>query len=201
MFVPSKWEMPKERHFSFMEKYGFATVVSADFNATHIPLLLDKANNQLIGHVARANPHWRQFDNEKTLAFFHGPHAYIAPNWYQDGPNVPTWNYAALHVKGTAQLLSPERTLDAVNHLVGKYQPALLQSGSVMTPEYAAKLSKGIVGFTIDIESIEAKEKLGQHRKLEDQQGVTEGLAASQHPDNKALLAYMRSIGVGLGIN
>ena len=57
---------------------------------THLPLLLDRArgaSGALLGHVARANPHWRQLEAQPgVLAVFHGPHAYVSPSWYAAAP-------------------------------------------------------------------------------------------------------------------
>jgi predicted FMN-binding regulatory protein PaiB len=37
----------------------------------------------LIGHVARANPIWTMFaDEREVLALFQGAHAYVSRHWY-----------------------------------------------------------------------------------------------------------------------
>ena len=90
-----------------MRAHPFATLVSvadgAPF-ATHVPLLLDAERGPLgtlVGHVAAPNPHSAAFDERaQALAIFHGPHAYVSPRWYASGPNVPTWNYVAVHAIG-----------------------------------------------------------------------------------------------------
>ena len=65
--------------------------------------------------MARANPQWQVFANHpEVLAIFHGPHTYITPTWYAS-PDVPTWNYAVVHVKGRVQLKESASEL-ATNH-------------------------------------------------------------------------------------
>ena len=87
---------------SFIERYGFATLISGsagELVASHIPIMLLRSGERLslIGHVARANAQWKQFDGgADALAIFHGPHSYVSPTWYATSPAVPTWNYAAV---------------------------------------------------------------------------------------------------------
>jgi transcriptional regulator len=51
----------------------------------------------------RANGQWKAIRAEReVLCIFHGPHAYISPQWYVQQHTVPTWNYAAVHVYGNA---------------------------------------------------------------------------------------------------
>ena len=70
---------------------------------TALPLLYDPNSHSLIGHVARANPHWRTA-GAASVAIFAGPHAYISPGFYatkqETGKVVPTWNYDVLAVHG-----------------------------------------------------------------------------------------------------
>ncbi len=72
--------------FAFVEAHSFALLVStrdgAPF-ASHLPLLLDRAagpHGTLVGHMARANPQWRDLDGQPVLAVFSGPHAYVSPS-------------------------------------------------------------------------------------------------------------------------
>ncbi len=72
-----------------------------ELTADHVPLLFDDsagAGGVLRGHVARANPVWRDVANgSPALAIFQGPDHYITPSWYpgkaEHGKVVPTWNY------------------------------------------------------------------------------------------------------------
>ena len=84
---------------AFMRRHSFATVVTHDGSApfaTHMPVLHHEeagTHGTLITHMARANPQWRHFaDGREVMVIFHGPHAYISPNWYESRPMVPTWN-------------------------------------------------------------------------------------------------------------
>ena len=120
-------------------------------------------------------------------------------SWYATGPAVPTWNYAAVHVSGQATLLDDVQTFQAVQALVNQYEPALLNNEALMPADYQHKLATAIVGFKIEIQQIEGKLKLGQHKSVADQQGTVTGLQSSKHSDSSALLAYMQQTGIGVG--
>jgi transcriptional regulator len=203
MHVPEKWRLNDETDvFDFIDNYAFATLVSPSLQSSHLPLMLDRVNRCLIGHFARNNPHWRELAENTTqqhLVIFNGPHGYISPTWYANKPAVPTWNYAAVHVKGIAEILSGEETMQALDSLMQKYEPALLVKRDVVSADYQEKLSKGIVGFKISLDVIDAKAKLGQHRSTADQQGVTLALGNSAASDHQALLLFMQQLNLGLG--
>ena len=203
MHVPEKWRLDKQSDiYAFIEKYSFATLVSPSLQSSHLPLMLDSDKQYLIGHFARSNPHWREFvedTNKQHLVIFNGPHGYISPTWYANKPAVPTWNYAVVHIKGSAEILSAVETAKALDLLMAKYEPALLDTREVVTPEYQEKLAHGIVGFKISMDVIDAKAKLGQHRTKADQQGVTAALSKSSSPDHQALVNYMQALKLGVG--
>ena len=103
MYVPSHFaESDPATLHDFIERYSFGLLVSqvdAVPFATHLPFLLDRTagpHGMLIGHMARANPHWESLRDQTALAVFSGPHAYISPTWYAAANVVPTWNYTAV---------------------------------------------------------------------------------------------------------
>jgi transcriptional regulator len=203
VFIPKNMLMCNlsEKH-AFIKQFSFALLLSDDLQVTHLPMTLvteEGGFGVLYAHMARANPHWRTLDKQKVKVVFNGPHAYISPNWYATGPAVPTWNYAAVHVSGQASLLDDVQTLEAVEALVNQYEPALLNNQALMPTDYQHKLLTAIVGFKIEIQQIEGKHKLGQHKSVADQQGTVTGLQGSKHSDSSALLAYMQQTGIGLG--
>ena len=203
MFIPAKMQMQALKdQYNFFRQFGFALLLSDELQVTHVPMTLVTEEGELgvlYAHMARANPHWKSLDQQKVKVVFNGPHSYISPSWYANGPAVPTWNYAAVHVTGRAILLDDAQTISAVHHLVRQYEPALLDNEALMPANYQHKLAKAIVGFKIEIQQIEGKQKLGQHKSIADQQGTAAGLARSKHSDAAALLAYMQQVGLGIG--
>jgi transcriptional regulator len=177
---------------TFLDDNAFATLISPDPldpHITHLPLLLDRSSGSsgtLLGHVARANPHWRRLEEQpEVLALFHGPHAYVSPSWYAEHPSVPTWNYAVVHVHGNARLMQEPGDLEAlVRRLVERYENPRPQPWRMDLPaDYQAGMLKGIVGFAIEITAITGKFKLSQNRPAGDRERVSAALAASSAAD------------------
>ena len=99
---------------------------------THIPLLLKDVGDTdatLIGHFARANPHWRHVAGVESIAVFHGPHAYVSPSWYAEPAQaVPTWNFTAVHAHGSLEIF--DDVAEVVHFLPGT-RPSDLAEGIV----------------------------------------------------------------------
>lgn len=189
MYIPDAFRVEDaETTSAFIDAYPFATLVSvvegAPF-ASHLPLLLDREAGTLLGHVARPNPHASVFDGAtEALAIFHGPHAYISPAWYV-APGVPTWNYAAVQVRGHPRRVEEgERLAEVVARLTARFEgedsavvAALRGTGAPPAGLDPRKLLKGIVGFEMKIERIEGKFKLGQNRSAADRAKMLEHLS------------------------
>src|SRR4051794_27392492 len=100
MYVPSAFaESDLNKLHDFIERNSFGLLVSLVKGvpfATHLPFLLERnsgPDGSLVGHMARANPHWQELEAQTVLVVFSGPHAYISPTWYEAENVVPTWNY------------------------------------------------------------------------------------------------------------
>jgi transcriptional regulator len=202
MYVPASFAISDEKTLeSFIERYDFATLTSSSSTglvASHIPIMLRRSAGRaiLIGHVARANSQWQQFDGKaEALAIFHGPHAYVSPTWYATSPAVPTWNYAAVHVYGKPRATEDgEFTATALRDLVGKHEDSRAKPWRVedLAGDFFEKLAKAIVAFEMPIDRIEGNFKLGQNRSQADRLGMLQGLDAEKSADAGALAAFIR---------
>lgn len=203
MYIPKNLEVKDPLVIlELITEYGFGTLISADLTATHLPLIYkpnDDGLGVLFGHFAKANTHWQTAENQRVLVIFQGPHAYISPSWYVTKPAVPTWNYSAVHCYGYLSIIDDNENQQAMAALIDKYEPELLENLDIMPADYQLKLRSGVVGFKIIIDEIQAKEKLGQHRKVEDQKGVFAGLQKSKDLGAVGLRAYMERRNVGKG--
>jgi transcriptional regulator len=202
MYVPASFAVSDEKTVdSFIERYEFATLTSSSSTglvASHIPIMLRRSAEKavLVGHVARANDQWRQFDGKaEALAIFHGPHAYVSPTWYATAPAVPTWNYAAVHVYGKPRAREEgDFTAAALRDLVARHEVSRAKPWRPedLARDFVEKLAKAIVAFEMPIDRIEGKFKLGQNRSQDDRVGMLEGLDAEKSPDAEALAAFIR---------
>lgn len=179
-----------------------ASTGSEGVQASHLPLLLVPDEGEfgtLYGHFARANPHWRELQQDgEALAVFSGADAYVSPSWYaakaEHGKVVPTWNYIAVHARGSLELIEePERVLRIVSRLSEHHEATRPQPWAVSDAprDYLDAMLRAIVGFALPIRRLEGKWKLGQNRSAADQRGVRDGLAASTDPRDQALAAQM----------
>ncbi len=161
---------------AFVEANAFATLVShgeGGLSVSHVPLLADEGDDgklRLLGHVARANEHWKGLEGaDDVLAIFHGPHAYVSPSWYVNHPSVPTWNYAVVHAHGKARLMDEAGLHELLMRLSAVYESGNPKPWrmSELPPAYVDGMLKMIVGFEIEVERLEGKFKLSQNRPTE----------------------------------
>ncbi len=193
---------PLERLHDFVDEYNFGILFTESLEATHLPFFIKRDEGELgtlYAHISKANPQSQALDGKPTLITFSGPHAYISPSWIETRPMVPTWNYAVVQARGTAALLDTEGTLAAIEGLIEKQEPALLEKRDLVTDEVVSSLIDYIVGIRIKITDIQGSLKLGQTDPVADQRGVVRGLSAEGRADGNQLLDYMQQLDVGMG--
>jgi transcriptional regulator len=164
--------------------------------ATHMPLHA-VSHNRIIGHVAKANSHWREvLPGSESLAIFTAVDGYVSPSWYpskaETGKVVPTWNYQAVHATGTLEIIDdPAALLDIVTTLTEKYEAGRAKPWAVSDapPDYISAQLKGIIGLVLHVTKLEGKAKLSQNKTMADRAGVAEGAAR----ENPALAAAIRN--------
>ena len=170
--------------------------------ASHLPLLLNPdegAHGTLYGHLARANPQWRDLQNgSQALVIFAGADAYVSPAFYpakaEHGKVVPTWNYIAVHAYGEPEVFTDaERLLAVVTALTDRHEGQRTQPWKVSDApaDYIDGMLKAIVGFALPIERLVGKRKLSQNRSEADINGVREGLAASVDVRDQTLARFI----------
>ncbi len=201
MYIPKKFKVTNVNEIrDFIQENSFGTIVTTEQGkpiATHLPLLLNKKgdNYYITGHMAYANPQWKTFEgeNENVLVMFQGPHAYISSSWYEH-ENVPTWNYQAVHVYGTASIMNEQELEADLIGLLQKYE--LHRTNAILWENLSAqtkKQIKGIVGFKIKIKEVQAAYKLSQNRNEEDYHNIIEKLSAEADINSKALADVMKN--------
>lgn len=192
MYVPKAMEISEEACVAFVREYPFATVTSGPpLQATHIPLQLAPDNTHLTGHLAKANPHWRDLDGAETLIVFNGPHAYISGSDYETTPAVPTWNYAAVHINARCKVIEMGQNSEVTEALLAEYEPQWQHQTEIYQRQYLDKLSKAIVALSFDIVTVTGKFKLGQQKSTSDQSRVFSRLSDSDALSDQALAQFM----------
>lgn len=191
---------------ALMLAHPLATLVVGDgagITADLVPFLLypgDGPRGTLRAHVARANPLWRALrDGASCLAVFQGPQAYVSPGWYaskaQHHKVVPTWNYAAVQVRGVVRIVEDAAWLRRqLTDLTATQEGGLPQPWAVADapPAFVDALLPAIVGIELVIDTIEGKWKVSQNRGAADRAGVVAGLAAR---GEDAMAQLVRGVG------
>jgi transcriptional regulator len=198
---PAFTETREEILVAHIEQHDFGLLVtqgSAGLIASQIPFLIARRDGQLYleGHIALANPQGDDFDGAAdVLAIFAGPHAYISPSWYQAGPAVPTWNYAAVHAYGAARRIAdPDWLRDLVDRLSRRHEAreAAPWRMDVLPEPYIASMLTGIVGVEIAVRRLEGKFKLSQNRPAADRPRIIAALERREDPESRAVAQLMR---------
>jgi transcriptional regulator len=211
MYRPTAFvENDRDTIARMIRAHPFGQLITCDqgrSEVTHLPFMLhwDKtiqgqgqgygnSKGKLISHIARANPQWQHFAHgEEVLVVFQGPHTYISPSWYKNF-GVPTWNYAAVHVRGTVRLIEDEARLIAMLTELTEFHEAARSEPWVfdIDPERRAHLMTMLIGFEIDITDIQATFKFNQNRSEEDRAGVIAALSQSPDANDQAVARLMR---------
>ena len=184
LYIP-KAHVVEERAFlhDFMDEFAFVDLITATptLRITHIPSVLDRTKGRfgtVLGHVSAQNPQRATFDGtHNTVIVFRGPHGYISPSWYATQESVvPTWNFGIVHVSGRPKAITDKsQAHDLLAALIRKNERSVGSTGynfAAQPDEYITRMMQGISPFTMEIEAIEGKFKLGQERSAGDRQGV-----------------------------
>jgi len=201
MYIPAAFQQSdRNKLFEFIERNSFGLLVSqfeGEPFASHLPFLLDRSsgpNGCLIGHMALANPQWRQSEGQTVLAIFSGPHAYISPTWYEADNVVPTWNYVAVHVYGKLHVVQDEQALAKIHQdFVALYEALLPRPWKFdSTTDFARKMMEAVAGFRIEISRIEGKWKLNQNRPQEQRERVVQMLQTFTDDNSQGVSEMMK---------
>ncbi|CAL95070.1 FMN-binding negative transcriptional regulator [Azoarcus olearius] len=202
MYIPAHFAEPDpEKLHALMRAHPLATVVttsSAGLSADHLPLHIAMASDGrllLRGHVARANPLWRNAaDGVAALAVFAGPEAYVTPTWYpakrDHGRAVPTWNYAVVHAHGSLRAIDDPAWLRSVlaeltaAHEGARPQPWTLDDAP---SDYIDAMLRAVVGIEIEVQRLEGKYKASQNQPAANRAGVIEGLRGEGREQARAM--------------
>lgn len=209
MFVPKAFRLDDRQAISdLLKAYDFGLLVTAldgQPQASHLPFLFDVQYGEegvLLGHMARANPQWRDFaalaeQEQEALVVFQGPHSYISPTWYGGGPpNVPTWNYVAVHAYGVPQVMDDAAVVRALlERLVAVQEAGQDRPWSMgdLEESFTQAMMRGMVAFEIPVTRLEAKAKLSQNKRPEQLAAATRVLEDAGEPLARETGRWMRA--------
>ena len=170
---------------------------------SYLPFVFEDADPGapvLLGHFARANPHWKSLSasGSRATMIFQGADAYVSPTFYPTKPmhhrHVPTWNYEVVHAIGRVEIFDDAARLrDVVERLTSRFEAGRDEPWGVdqAPPDYLTAMLRAIVGMRLTVERLEGKRKLSQNREEIDRRGVREALAASADPGERDIARAM----------
>ncbi len=191
MYVPEVFE---ERDVATLHRLivthplgALVTVTNGGLDANHIPFLVDADPlpfGILRGHVARANPVWRDAGGElSALVIFQGPQLFVSPSWYptkqETGKVVPTWNYVVVHAHGRLRVVDDRAWVRAhLEQLTDQHEQDRAAPWKVTDApaDFIDKMVSGVVGLEMSVDRLVGKWKVSQNRSVPDRTGVVDGL-------------------------
>jgi transcriptional regulator len=175
--------------------------------ATHLPVIFDDpdaagdlTDSILLGHLNRANPHWRALnDGAATTLVFAGPGGYVSPMLYRTDPAAPTWNFVSVHVHGSLHpIRDAEETFQVVRRTADRLERAFGAGWDPRPSEgYFRSIQPGVGAFRVRIRCVDAMFKLSQEKTPEIQERVIH--RCEQIDRQSELGRVMRDFGLGLG--
>lgn len=198
---------------AFVRAQPLGTLITRDrtgaLQADLLPFLLERGptpHGTLRGHVARANPLWRDSDlDADVLVVFRGEQGYVSPAWYASkalhGKVVPTWNYAVVQARGRLRVVDDAAWLRGlVGRLTDHFEAARVAARPTPAawgiddapPDYVEAMLRAIVGIEIDLDALAGKFKLSQNRDEADRDGAIGGLRSLDDAGAQALADAMQ---------
>ncbi len=189
-----------------MATYPLALLLGPDAQGqsfgTHVPLTVIEGEALVLeGHMARANPHWAWLaalhaQGQDVHAVFNGPGAYISPSHYDSALNVPTWNYAAVHLYGRLELVQDAEAKDALlKRLIAQHEPGYAEQWRALPEDFQHKLLGAIVGFRLHVQRWEGKFKLSQNRSASERARIQAALAQGSRSEQDVAV-WMHHLGL-----
>lgn len=201
---PAFRQDPRDKNLAFARARGFG-VLSVNGTegplAAHIPFHLNADASYADLHLARSNPIARAGLPAPALLAVSGPDAYISPDWY--GPHdqvpdqVPTWNYVAVHLRGTLEPLPEDTLRPHVDALSAEHESRITGkrpwTSAKMTEGAMPRMMRMILPFRFHVTSVEGTWKLNQNKPAEVRARAAEALSKG-NASAQEIAALMRGL-------
>ena len=173
------------QNLAFVQDRNFGSLsINADAGPliAHVPFQLSADGSYLEAHLVRSNPIARALkEPQKAVVAVSGGDGYISPDWYGVDDQVPTWNYVAVHLRGSLRLL-PDAELRGIlerlsDSMEARLAPKPIWKIDKVSDEALAKMLRQIVPIAMDVDDIESTWKLGQNKPDEARLGASEAMS------------------------
>lgn len=169
--------------FARQRGFGILTINGADGPLlAHVPLRLSADGTEADLHLARSNPIARVALPCPAVFALSGPDAYVSPDWYGAADQVPTWNYVAVHLRGTLEPMPVEAMRGMVDDLSADHESRLAPkrpwTSAKMDPAAMERMMRMILPFRLRIAAVDSTWKLNQNKTPQMRAGVIAALQA-----------------------
>ncbi|OXE36244.1 MAG: transcriptional regulator [Phenylobacterium zucineum] len=181
-----------------LRHYPLATLTAAlggSLCVAQTPVLMREIDGRLVldFHLSRTNALADYgVSGFEAVAVSLGPEAYISPDWYVSGDQVPTWNYVSVEAAGPVSLLDNAELIALLDDLSAQEEAKLTPKSpwtrAKMSPGRFDAMTRAIVGARLTMTRLEATYKLSQNKAEPDRAGVIAALG--DHPIVGAMTAH-----------
>jgi transcriptional regulator len=206
-----------------LEAQPFATLVTdePELRIAHVPIQVRRApasaltrtpapssapvsvtdGLEITAHVAGLDPFAESIrQRARILISVLGPSVYVSPAWYASR-GLPTYNFVAIELRGQAEPLNdPDAVRAHLMRLVQDHEQALNPGDPKArwrVDEWArdrtTELLPELQAFTLRVEQVTAKVKMGQNRTEGDRVGTMAALHDSPRTDHQVVEGLMRA--------
>jgi transcriptional regulator len=187
-----------------IEAQPFATLVTdePDLRIAHVPVQVRREPElQIVAHVAGLDPFAESIrQRARILVSVLGPSVYVSPAWYASR-GLPTYNFVAIELRGQAEPLDdPDAVRAHLMRLVQDHEQALNPGDQKArwrvdgwARDRTTELLPELQAFTVRVEQVTAKVKMGQNRTEGDRVGTMTALHDSPRTDHQVVEGLMKA--------
>ncbi|MEL6170161.1 MAG: FMN-binding negative transcriptional regulator [Pseudomonadota bacterium] len=188
------------RNLAFAAARGFGILaVSAETGPmlSHVPFRLTQ-DEAVELHLVRSNPILRLLQTpQPAVISVSGPDGYVSPDWYEIDDQVPTWNYVAVHLRGTLSRLDAAEMLGMLDRQTADFEARLAPKPPWLTSKLSTstleKMLRQIVPCRLALSSVDGTWKLNQNKPDSARHGAAANIeSGGLGSDLRELSALMR---------
>lgn len=171
---------------------------------SHVPYLLESGGTAADLHLVRSNPIARAVGAGcPAVMVVSGPDSYISPDWYGAADQVPTWNYVAVHLRGTLEALPQDALGEMLERQSGHFETLLAPKPAwttdKMSPGVMERMMRAIAPFRLRIEDLQSTWKLGQNKPDEARLAAAREVAETGKGQEVAALSLLMTLPPEMG--
>ncbi len=149
---------------------------------SHVPFELSSDGTVARLHLVRSNPIARMLTAPRpAMIAVQGPDGYISPDWYGLPDQVPTWNYVAVHLRGTLHPMPGDAMRGVLDDLSAQFETRLPDkhpwTSDKMSDGVMERMMRQILPFELQVTEIDGTWKLGQNKPEAARLGAADGVA------------------------